>query len=325
MGQESRILEQLIQDKENREMNNRWNFNQTKDLMKPFDNKVLIQKNNPTLATNDKTKLELNSVKPKNIVDPSIVDHKCSILNYLVEKQSTYSIDINYMSRQTEITLKMRAILIDWFVDVIVKFRMRFNTLFLAVHFLDQYLQNNHSTKADLQLVGVSVLMIASKMEEIYPPSSSKYEIICDHAYTNNQILKMEQHILLKLAFDLNPATMISLLDLLNTELKLQPLQYYFCIYMLENLLLEISSFKYSYLTLVLGTIYLVSKIYAVKETELVVLQKMNNNLEELKSCAKDIFLIIKRNEKISLGAIKKQFSIPEYYEISKYRLEKGN
>jgi cyclin B len=45
------------------------------------------------------------------------------------------------MSRQPDITTKMRAILIDWIIDVHKHFKLRSETLFLSVYIIDKYLE----------------------------------------------------------------------------------------------------------------------------------------------------------------------------------------
>ncbi len=43
-----------------------------------------------------------------------------------------------------------------------------------------------------LQLVGVTAMLIACKYEEMYPPEIGDFVYITDHAYTSSQIRKME-------------------------------------------------------------------------------------------------------------------------------------
>ncbi len=50
-------------------------------------------------------------------------------------------------------------------------------------------------------------MLIASKLEEISPPSADDLVYISDHTYTRNEILHMESIILQKLEFRLSAAT----------------------------------------------------------------------------------------------------------------------
>ena len=75
-----------------------------------------------------------------------------------------------YMQTQAEINEKMRSILVDWLVDVHVKFDLSPETLYLTINIVDRFLSLKPVPRRELQLVGVSALLIASKYEEIWPP-----------------------------------------------------------------------------------------------------------------------------------------------------------
>lgn len=98
----------------------------------------------------------------------------------------------------------MRAILIDWLIEVHLKFKLLPETLFLTVNIIDRYLEKNHDVhRTKLQLVGVTSMLIASKYEEIYAPEVRDFVYITDKAYTKEEILKMEQSILYSLDFNI--------------------------------------------------------------------------------------------------------------------------
>lgn len=73
---------------------------------------------------------------------------------------------------------------------------MRSETLFLCVNFIDRFASKNFIKRKEFQLVGVASLLIASKYEEIYPPSATDYVYYTDHAYSKAQILEKEREIL---------------------------------------------------------------------------------------------------------------------------------
>ena len=75
-----------------------------------------------------------------------------------------------YMDKQTDINPRMRSILVDWLVEVHHKFKLETITLWLCMNILDRYLELEVVKRCDLQLVGVTSLLIACKFEEIYPP-----------------------------------------------------------------------------------------------------------------------------------------------------------
>lgn len=60
------------------------------------------------------------------------------------------------------------------------------------------------TTRGYLQLVGVTALFIATKYEELYPPSMDDFVYITDNTYTKQEILTMEIKILHTLDFNLS-------------------------------------------------------------------------------------------------------------------------
>ena len=69
----------------------------------------------------------------------------------------------NYMEKKDEINDNMRGILIDWLIDLHLKFKMFPETIFTIVTIIDRFLANKNISKSKLQLVGVAALFIAAK------------------------------------------------------------------------------------------------------------------------------------------------------------------
>ena len=77
----------------------------------------------------------------------------------------------------------MRAILIDWLIEVHLKFKLLPETLFLTINMIDRYLEKQIIPRTKLQLVGVTAMLLASKYEEIYAPEVKDFVYITDKAY----------------------------------------------------------------------------------------------------------------------------------------------
>ncbi len=97
----------------------------------------------------------------------------------------------------------MRAILIDWLVEVHLKFKLVPETLYLTVNLIDRFLEKEQVNRQKLQLVGVTAMLIACKYEEIYPPIVKDFVYITDNAYTKEDILIMEKKMLTTLDFNI--------------------------------------------------------------------------------------------------------------------------
>lgn len=118
-------------------------------------------------------------------------------------KEMSTSVRPVYMEDQQYINERMRSILVDWLVEVHLKFKLVPETLYLTVNIIDRYLSKTEVTRPKLQLVGVTALLIASKYEEIYPPELRDLVYICDRAYSKPEILDMEEIILKKLEYQI--------------------------------------------------------------------------------------------------------------------------
>ena len=63
---------------------------------------------------------------------------------------------------QSDVTANMRAILVDWLVEVAEEYKLVSDTLFLTVSYIDRFLSFNAINRHRLQLLGVSSMLIAS-------------------------------------------------------------------------------------------------------------------------------------------------------------------
>ena len=100
------------------------------------------------------------------------------------------------MENQGDINEKMRSILIDWLVEVHLKFKLVPESLYLTVNLIDRFLEKEQVNRQKLQLIGVTAMLIACKYEEIYPPIVKDFVYITDNAYTKEEILEMERKML---------------------------------------------------------------------------------------------------------------------------------
>ncbi|KAH0834896.1 cyclin-like protein [Lanmaoa asiatica] len=110
----------------------------------------------------------------------------------------------DYMSSQKELAWSMRGILLDWLVQVHARFRLLPETFFLCVNIIDRFLSARVVSLAKLQLVGITCLFIASKVEEIVAPSVSHFLHCADSSYTESEILLAERYMLKTIDWNLS-------------------------------------------------------------------------------------------------------------------------
>ena len=125
------------------------------------------------------------------------------------------------MKKQPDINDSMRAILVDWLVEVSEEYRLQSETLCLAVNYIDRFLSFMSVVRAKLQLVGTAAMFIASKYEEIYPPEITEFVYITDDTYTKQQVLRMEKLLLKVLSFDLCAPSALSFINLYTAMMSI--------------------------------------------------------------------------------------------------------
>lgn len=106
-------------------------------------------------------------------------------------------------SALTEITPRMRTILVDWLIEVHYKYKLNPATLWLCINILDRYMERVDFARNQLQLVGITALFIACKFEEFRAPLVNDFVVLTDSAYQHSEILQMEFKILELLDFEL--------------------------------------------------------------------------------------------------------------------------
>ena len=118
-----------------------------------------------------------------------------------------------YMRHQRAINENVRAILVDWIISIHAKFKLLPETLYLTINLIDRYLCFFDVQKRDVQLIGVASLIIATKYEEIYPPTVKDIIYLTDNTYSREQILKMEMSILFNLQFEIQQTSSYRFLE----------------------------------------------------------------------------------------------------------------
>ncbi|XP_051900685.1 G2/mitotic-specific cyclin-B3-like isoform X1 [Pristis pectinata] len=128
------------------------------------------------------------------------------IYNYMTQREKHFAL-VSYMHQQPDLNIHMRAVLIDWMVEVQESCELRLETLYLAVKMVDRFLSKQLCGRDTLQLVGATCLLIAAKFEEFCPLYVDDFLYICDGSYRREEMLKMERQILQVLDFDINAPT----------------------------------------------------------------------------------------------------------------------
>ncbi|XP_056142832.1 G1/S-specific cyclin-E2 [Lampris incognitus] len=133
----------------------------------------------------------------------------------MLNKELKYIHDKSYLQRHPKMQSKMRAILLDWLFEVSEVYCLHRQTAYLAQDYFDRFMLTQENVNKDyLQLIGITALFIASKIEEIYPPKVNEFAYVTDGACDMWDIQRTELVMLKALEWNLCPETPISWLKL---------------------------------------------------------------------------------------------------------------
>ena len=237
----------------------------------------------------------------------------------LEESQATTKPKFGYMNTQPEINEIMRAILIDWIIDVHLRFNLRQETLFMTIWLIDTYLSFAFIEQNKLQLLGIACLLISCKSHEIYYPQNNKLIEMTDNAYSKEEMLTMENEILKRLNFFIVCPNPIDFYNILSKMFNFGKKQYYLGNYFIESALINYKILKYSSSVIASSCAYLVMKYYRINGY-----QKLYNNFiinekypeDVIKDAAKEIYCLVDNLPKSKFKSVKKKYSFFQFENV---------
>lgn len=98
------------------------------------------------LQMKEQLERDIDPVDAADIEDPqTCAEYASEIFQWLrateSEQGNNNSVSATYMQRQEDINEKMRSILIDWLIEVHLKFKLVPESLYLTVNLIDRYLE----------------------------------------------------------------------------------------------------------------------------------------------------------------------------------------
>jgi len=315
----------------NNNINKNININKSNNTIKIFRidkipkiNKIINQ-NNPNDSIIDKKPyysfLDFNFINDQEKVSYAGEYLEEIYFNLLLEEnQSTLKPKIGYMNMQNEINEQMRAILIDWIIEVHFQFNLRQETLYMTIWIIDTYLSFNFVSRKKLQLLGITCLLISCKSQEIYFPHQNKFIEVTDGAYNREEMLKMENEILKKLNFKIVFPTSNDFYNILSKLYNFEKKQYFLGKYFIESVLIDYKMIKYSGSIISAASTYLVMKYFGINGYQKLYSKyviKEDNPESVIKDTAKEIYLLIENLSKSKYKSVKNKYGLTQFENVS--------
>ena len=153
----------------------------------------------PYLLSNDESKFDEN-------------------LNLEKKIKELHQLKTNYLNYQPNLSIKKRFILFDWIMEVSSQFRFKRKTYYSCINLIELYFSKITVNTEQIQLIGITCLLISAKNEEILIPQLSYFTKACDNLYSKSEILNQEFIILKTLNWKIQYTDLCDLGNLLTYE-----------------------------------------------------------------------------------------------------------
>nr|XP_043615743.1 cyclin-A1-1-like [Erigeron canadensis] len=244
----------------------------------------------------------------------------CDIYHNFRESEEDKRPAVDFMEMvQEDITRCMRAILMDWLVEVAIEYKLLPETLFLAVNYIDRYLSVIPIDRERLQLLGVTCMMIDAKYEEISAPHVEDFCYITDNTYSQNEVLQMEFSVLHYLKFEMTAPTVRCFLMLLLPFAQLdnlahhQPKLQFLASYICELTLIEYNMLRYPPSLIASSAIFLARFLLTQEPWNLTLMYYTRYQPSDLQECVEALRVLVFESSASSLKAISEKYSQDKY------------
>lgn len=138
----------------------------------------------------------------------------------MIPKQLASSLSLEKVWSKWDLQPSMRWTLFNWILDVASPDAMNLHhsCVWLCFSIVDNFIHlTPHLSKDQLQVVGITALFIAAKMNAVDVPSSNDFDFYTDDKFCKIDILRMEQKIMVTLQFQLFEAQpSLNVMDVCN-------------------------------------------------------------------------------------------------------------
>lgn len=257
-------------------------------------------------------------------IDVGDRDNQLAVVEYVEDIYKFYrrteqmSCVPDYMPRQQEINPKMRAVLINWLIEVHYRFGLMPETLYLTTNLIDRYLATQLVSRSNYQLVGATAMLLASKYEEIWAPEMNDFLDILENKFERKHVLVMEKAMLNKLKFHLTVPTpyvfLVRFLKAAASDEEMENLVFF----LMELSLMQYVMIKFPPSMLAAAAVY-TAQITLKKTTVWNDVLKRHTGYSEidLKECTRLMVAFHQSSEESKLNVVFKKYSMPEYDSVA--------
>ena len=237
----------------------------------PINNIFKEQKINDDMNKNEKRKNPL-------IVDEYFDEILYSLLKEESEFITKQLINHNYLlDGDNEISPEMRAMVVDWLLEVHQIFHFQEKCLFTTIQLIDKYLTKININIDQFQLLALTALNIASKEEEVEYPILDNFITISKNSLTKKEMIDMEKKVLSIINYEILSPTILDFFQIYANICKLNPVEICQALYIMNILLIDINMLKYKVSILAFAVLKIIAKEQNIQKL-IIFIQEISKN-----------------------------------------------
>ena len=291
----------------------------------------------PDSNKRSKTKLdEENSINSSSKFIPILQKYEnCIPLDYIPEIWQNLKISekspacepkYNSIFNQVDVNFDMRAILIDWIIDVHKNYHLYPETLFICISIIDRYLSKKSIHRTKLQLLGTTALFISSKYEEITYPCINEFTKITDDAFSKEEVLQMENEIFTELNFEITFPSSFRFFEIISLNYNFSEVEFYYGCYLIEYFTISPTVTKYYPSIIALSVVLVILKLKKYENyKDLYNLTDSPDDHKLIKECAWEIYEFPYKCKSFNLNSVYNKYSSSKYHCVALNELDTQN
>ncbi|XP_047363687.1 G1/S-specific cyclin-D2 [Vespa velutina] len=139
--------------------------------------------------------------------DPALIEND-RVLQNLLKTEERYAPNSSYFECvQRDISPLMRKIVAEWMLEVCEEQKCQEEVFPLSMNYVDRFLSICPIRKSQLQLLGTTCLLLASKLREASPLTAEVLVFYTDNSVTLDDLWRWEQLVVSKLKWELSAVT----------------------------------------------------------------------------------------------------------------------
>ena len=265
-------IKSVITVKEKNKNQNQSEFSKkSRNITIPINNQknqtVINDEDSQTKILKDKKDKEKEKENNPLIVEEYFDEIIYSLLKEESEFISKELINHNYLlNEENEISPEMRAMVVDWLLEVHQIFHFQEKCLFTTIQIMDKYLSKKNISIDQFQLLALTALNISSKQEEVEYPILDNFITISKNTLTKKEMIDMENKVLTVIDYEILSPTMLDFFQIYAFVCNLNPVEFSQGLYLMNVILIDINMLKYKNSLLAFAVLEIIAKENKIKK-----------------------------------------------------------